>query len=85
MAALKPHWPTRADHRYILKLLSIMGIADKIELRQSEFARVSRVFSKAGGSWQAVFGGSAEATNLLKKVIKVAVKHGYLTKKEALK
>jgi len=85
MAGPKPHWPTRADHRYILKLMSIMGLADALELRAGEFDRIARVFSKAGGTWQAVYGGSADATNLLKTIIKVAVKHGYLTKKEALK
>lgn len=46
-----------------------------------ELDRVSKVFQKAGGSWVAVFLGSADGVNLLRRVIKVAAKNGYLSKK----
>lgn len=69
----------------MVKLASITGIAAKIHPRVSEFDRLSRVFVKAGGSWKSVFHGSSEDINLLKSVMKVAFKHGYLTKKEAWK
>lgn len=83
MAKLTPTSPIRADHRFILKLASITGIAGKIHPQPSEFDRISRVFVKAGGSWRALFHGSADDINLLKAVLKAAFKYGYLTKKEA--
>lgn len=76
-----PTWPVRADHRFLLKLAKIT-LKEGIEPKPSEFDRISRVFSKAGGSWKRVFHGSSEDINLMKKVLKVALKHGYLTKKE---
>jgi hypothetical protein len=84
MSKPTPQWPTRADHRFILKLTSLT-LGGKIVPLPGEFDRVSRVFSKAGGSWKRVFHGSAEDIDLLKKVLKVAFKHGYLTKKEKWK
>jgi len=81
MPALTPQWPTRADHRFMLKLTS-MVLSGKILPRPSEFDRVGRVFSKAGGSWKRIFHGSVEDIELLKTVLKVAFKQGYLTKKE---
>jgi hypothetical protein len=65
----------------MLKVASLL-FGDKIIPRPSEFNRLSRVFSKAGGSWKRLFHGSVEDTNLLKTVMKVAFKSGYLTKKE---
>jgi len=65
----------------LLKLTSLV-LGGKITPIPSEFDRVSRVFSQAGGSWKSVFDGSAEDINLLKTVLKVAFKQGYLTKKE---
>ncbi len=84
MPALTPKWPTRADHRFMLKLAS-MVLSGKIETLPGEFDRLSRVFSKAGGSWKRIFNGSAEDIELLKTVMKVAFKHGHLTKKEQWK
>ena len=81
MSSPTPQWPIRADHRFLLKL-SNMILDGKITPVPSEFDRVSRVFSKAGGSWKSVFDGSAEDITLLKTVLKVAFKHGHLTKKE---
>jgi len=82
MPSLKPHVPPRADQRFILKLVQI-SLGDKVEHRPSEFERISRVFSRMGGSWERIFrGGSPEDVNLLKRILKAAVKHGYLTKKE---
>ncbi len=81
MPALTPKWPQRADHRFMLKLTS-MVLAGKIMPRPGEFNQLGRVFSKAGGSWERVFNGSVEDIELLKLVMKVAYKHGHLTKKE---
>lgn len=82
--SLTPQWPVRADHRFIHKLAS-MVLSGKIIPRPQEYDRIARVFSKAGGSWTRIFDGSAEDINLLKTVLKVAFKNGYLTKKEAWK
>jgi len=79
-----PQWPTRADHRFLLKLTSLV-LSGKVVPRPSEFDRVSRVFSQVGGSWERIYNGSADDINLLKKILKVAFKHGYLTKKEKWK
>jgi len=81
MPSLTPQWPVRADHRFMLKLNAV-ALSGKAMPRPREFNRVSRVFSKAGGSWKRLFHGSAEDVNLLKTVMKVALKAGYLTKQE---
>lgn len=82
MSSLKPSSPSRADHRMIHKMVSLT-VGGKVEFLPSEFDRVARVFSLMGGSWERLFrGGSPTDTNLLKKVIKAAFKHGFLTKKE---
>jgi len=81
MPSITPKWPTRADHRFLLKLVNL-SYDDQVIPRPEEFDRVSRVFSKMGGSWERVFNGSPEDLHLIKLVLKVAVKKGYLTKKE---
>lgn len=79
MPALTPKWPIRADHRFILELTKL-SLDGKVIHRPEEFDRVARVFSKAGGSWERLFRGSPEDVTLLKTVLKVAYKYGYLTK-----
>lgn len=82
MASLKPQVPHRADHRFLLKLVQ-SSYGEKVEYRPSEFDRIARVFSRMGGSWERIFqGGSPEDVSLVKKVIKAAYKHGFLSKKE---
>tara|TARA_Y100000310_G_scaffold194428_2_gene194437 strand:+ start:27189 stop:27446 length:258 start_codon:yes stop_codon:yes gene_type:complete len=82
MPSLKPQIPSRADHRFIHKMVSIT-LGSKVEYRPSEFDRVARVFSRMGGSWERIFrGGSPQDVNLVKKIIKAAFKSGYLSKKE---
>lgn len=80
MAILDPKVPLRADHRFLKKLVST-GF-DKADPTPAEFDEVSRVFSKLGGSWERIFRGSPADIQLLKKVLKVALKHGHLTKKK---
>ena len=84
MPSLTPQSPVRSDHRFIIKMAA-MVLGGKIVPMPSEFDRVLRVFSKAGGSWKRVFNGSVEDINLLKTVLKVAFKNGYLTKTEPWK
>lgn len=79
--SLTPQDPVRADHRFIMKLVGLT-LDSKVHPSPSEFDLVSRVFSKAGGSWERVFKGSPEDIARLKQVLKLAFKHGFLTKKE---
>ena len=79
MPAITPKWPIRADHRFLLKLVKLT-LDGKVIPRPEELDRVSRVFSKAGGSWDKVFHGSPSDVELLELVLKTAFKHGYLTK-----
>ena len=81
MDKITPQKPLRADHRFMLKLAS--SVLDGVEFIPSEFNRVARVFSKMGGSWERIFKGSPFDVSLLKRVLKKAAKHGYLTKKES--
>lgn len=80
MPVPSPKTPLRADHRFIKQLVeSVLG--GKFEQVPSEFEVVSRVFSRRGGSWTAVFDGSPKDIHLLKQVLKVAAKSGFLTSK----
>jgi len=78
---LSPYTPVRSDHRMIRKVIGTM-YGTKMVTKPSEYDQVSRVFVKAGGSWESLFRGSPDDLQLLHKVIKIAVKKGYLTKKE---
>lgn len=79
MPKLSPSWPVQADHRFILKMINL-SLDGKVVSVPSEFDRVSRVFSRVGGSWERLYNGSPKDINLLKQVLKVAFKNGYLTK-----
>ena len=79
MAVMDPKTPVRADHRFIKRMVELTLKGKVVELPR-EFSRISRVFSQAGGSWQRLFHGSVRDVNLLKQVIKIAHKKGYLTK-----
>ena len=81
MSSTNPKSPVRFDHRLIKKVLSTMDKV-KVVAIPSEFSRVSRVFCKAGGSWERLQQGSQEEVELLRRVIKVAYDKGYLTRKE---
>jgi hypothetical protein len=52
----------------------------KVKPTPAELDRVSRVFCRSGGSWEQLFLGSVDDLVLLKKVVKVAVKAGSLSK-----
>jgi len=80
MGILNPRSPVRADHRYLQTLMqSILG--GKVELVPEECDMISRVFLKAGGSWQRLFQGSPQDTSLLKRIIRHAHKTKRLTPK----
>lgn len=76
-----PNDLNRADYRMIKKIMQ-MSLDGKVEHVPAEYDRITRVFAKAGGSWERLFnGGSPSDLSLLKQVIKVAYKKGFLTKK----
>jgi hypothetical protein len=74
MAAFKT---SQADHLYIRRLLSMHG---KVQHVRIEYDQIVSVFSTAGGSWERLFKGNCEDVTLLKRVVKVAVKKGHVTK-----
>lgn len=76
---MNPSKPLKASHRFIRKLLEIL-YDGKVTHFPEEYELVSKIFKKAGGSWERVFQGSIEDVQLLKKTIKVAYKMGYITK-----
>jgi len=71
--------PIRADHRVIRRILTATYGGD-LNPKGEEYAKVASVFTKAGGSWQRLFLGSARDLGLLKRVLRVAYKKGHLTK-----
>ena len=78
--SVDPKSPLRADHRFIQRYISVV-LGGKVENVPEEFSRVSAVFVKAGGSWLKIFQGSPQDVDLLKRVLKVAHKKGFLTLK----
>ena len=80
---MKPDYPTRADYRFIKKILD-MHYSSKVEYRATEFEKLSNVFLKAGGSWEALFKGSTKDVSLMKKIVKIAVKKKFLTPSKKL-
>jgi hypothetical protein len=82
MSVPDPQSPVRADYRFLKRLVEVT-LQEKARPTPEEFDRVSRVFCSLGGSWERVFRGSVPDIDLLKKVLKAAMKHGYLTKKES--
>lgn len=74
-----PGDPNRADHRFIAYSLDNF-VKPKCLHLPSEFDKVGRAFRRAGGSWERLFKGSARDIVLLRKILKLAVKHGFITK-----
>lgn len=79
-----PSDPSRADHRFIRYCLKNFIKGDVLQ-DPKEYARVSRAFARAGGSWERLFKGSAEDVVLLRRILKLAVKHGVLSKEPSLR
>ena len=77
-----PKVPLRAHYRVMRKILDTT-FPNKIEHRVSEYELINRVFKKAGGSWEAVFLGDVNQITLLKKVLKVAFKKHFLTRRDS--
>lgn len=74
-----PLKPSRADHRLIKRLLE-SSLSGKVTHTVESYDLITRVFARAGGSWEKLFLGSSSDMGLLKKVLKVAYKTGHLMK-----
>lgn len=79
MGTMSPIEPSRADHRFIKKVME--SSFEEAEHVPKEFNLIIAVFKKAGGSWERIFRGSVDDIVLLKKIIKIALKKGRITKK----
>ena len=79
LAKLDPLKPSRADYRLIYKVLE-SSFAGKVLHTDEDYARIVRVFQRAGGSWKRLFLGSVKDLGLLKRVVKVAFKTGNIQK-----
>jgi hypothetical protein len=75
-----PSDPSRADHRMVGCILKTFFKDKNILHVPEEFDRVSKVFARAGGSWERLFEGSVRDVNLLKRIVKVAINEGFMSK-----
>jgi len=76
---IMPGDPNRADHRFIAYSLDNF-MKPKCLHFPKEFDRVAKVFKRAGGSWERIFTGSARDVVLLRRILKLAIKKGFITK-----
>lgn len=72
-----PLKPSQADHRLIRNLLE-SSYAGEVLHTVEAYDLIVRVFQRAGGSWERLFLGSSDDLGLLKRVVKVVFKQGYL-------
>ena len=80
MSKRTPTSPARADHR-LMRVLVQTAYEKKFQPTPEQFGAVSRVFERAGGSWERLFKGSLDEMSLLRKVIKVAAKRKMFSRK----
>ena len=78
MKQVDPRKPIRADHRMIKDILGKQS--GDVQHVHREYEIIAKVFEKAGGSWERIFRGSPDDIVLLKKLCKVAVTKGFITK-----
>lgn len=71
--------PVYAHHRLLMELMKI-NHGDKYAPTPEELDRVSKVFSKLGGSWYRLYHGSVDDMTRLRKVLGAVVKKGLVTK-----
>lgn len=82
---IMPKDPSRADHRYIqYQIKNFMNKKPVLE-NPDEYDHLCRVFARAGGSWERLFKGSVPDVILLRRIIKLAIKKGYLSKAPSLR
>jgi len=79
---IMPKDPSRADHRFIQHQLKEFLAKKPVHHNPSEYDHVSRVFQRAGGSWERLFRGSVRDIVLLRRILKIGIKEGFLSRKE---
>lgn len=82
---IMPKDPSRADHRYIQYQLKNFMKKKPVLEDPKEFAHLCRVFHRAGGSWERLFKGSVPDVILLRRIIKLAIKKGFISKAPSLR
>jgi len=80
MPVRTPTSPLSAHHRLMVTMVKTSHRKAKVSPTPEALDRVSRVFQRAGGSWERLYLGSSEDMTLLKRTLKVAVKSGVFTK-----
>lgn len=70
--------PSRADYRLVRRLVSML-YGDAVRGTPDEYDRIVRVYARAGGCWQRLYGGSSAEFALLKRVIRTAYRLRLLT------
>lgn len=76
-----PSFPLKAHHRFLRKVIDV-SLPNKVEHRMSEYELINRVFQEAGGSWEEIFLGDIDHISLLKKIVKVAFKKNFFTRRD---
>ena len=71
--------PSRADYRLVRRLLAML-YGDAVRATPAEYGRVVRVYERAGGSWERLYGGASDEVALLKRVLRAAYKLRLLTR-----
>jgi hypothetical protein len=71
--------PSSSAHRIIKRILD-SSFGNVIVHIRAEYDRVVGAFESGGGSWYRLHRGSIDDTTLLKRLVKAAVKKGYITK-----
>lgn len=79
---IMPNDPSRADHRFIRYQLKEFLGKKPIHHNPAEYDHAARVFARAGGSWERLFRGSAKDVVLLRRILQIAIKKGFISKRE---
>jgi len=72
--------PSATAHRIIMRILE-SSFADEVVHIQKEYDHVVGAFEAGGGSWYRFHRGSIEDIQLLKRLVKAAVKKGHISRR----
>lgn len=72
--------PSQADHRFIGYLVDTFFGDQNVLHDPDSYDRIGDVFEKMNGSWQRLFKGSVKDLVLLRTIVRVAIKRGYIKK-----
>ena len=80
MSGRTPTSPTSSYHRLLRTMVTLNHEDEGLSPTPKELDLVAKVFVKAGGSWEKLAKGSVDDFDLMRRVIKVAIKKGYISK-----